>query len=91
MLAPADAAAQLMQLRQPEPLGMLDDHHRRIRHVDADFHDRGRHQDLKLARPANAFITRSLRIRLHPPVQQPDAVLRETPPARDGRPSPSPP
>ena len=49
MLAPSDAAAQLMQLRQAEALGVLDDHHRRIRHVDADLHDRGRDENLELA------------------------------------------
>src|SRR4029453_12154877 len=35
----ADAAAQLVQLRQPESLRMLDDHDRRVRHVDADLDD----------------------------------------------------
>ena len=48
--AAADAAAQLMQLRQPEALGMLDHHHARFGHVDADFDHRGRDQEPRLAR-----------------------------------------
>src|SRR5712691_12163255 len=35
--AAPDAAAQLMELGEPEPLGVLDHHHRRLRHVDADL------------------------------------------------------
>ena len=40
----ADPPAQLVQLGQPELLGVLDEHERGLRHVDADFDDRGRHQ-----------------------------------------------
>ena len=43
--AAPDPAAQLVELRQAEALGMLDDHHRRGRHVDADLDHRRRHQD----------------------------------------------
>ena len=40
--AAADAAAQLMQLRETEALGMFDDHDVGVRNVDADFdHGRG--------------------------------------------------
>ena len=42
--AAADAAAQLMELRQAEALGVLDDHHGGVRHVDADLDDGGRDQ-----------------------------------------------
>ena len=35
----SDAAAQLMQLRETEPLGMFDQHHRRIRNVDTHLDD----------------------------------------------------
>ena len=38
--AAADAAAQLVQLREPEAFGVLDHHHGRLRHVDPDL-DRG--------------------------------------------------
>ena len=47
--AATDTASQLMELRKPEALGMLDDHDGRIRHVDADLDHRGRHQDGELA------------------------------------------
>ena len=39
--AAADAAAQLMKLRQAEPLGVLDHHHACLGHIDADFDHRG--------------------------------------------------
>ena len=48
--AAADPAAQLVQLRQAEALGMLDDHDRGVRHVDADLDDGGRDQDRQRAR-----------------------------------------
>src|SRR3954451_15050099 len=37
LVAAPDAAAQLVQLREAEALGVLDNHHRRRRHVDADL------------------------------------------------------
>ena len=39
LVAAADAAAQLVQLQEAEALGVLDDHERRIGHVDADLDD----------------------------------------------------
>ena len=48
--AAPDAAAQLVQLRQAEALGMLDHHDRGLGHVDADFDHGGGHQDAR-ARP----------------------------------------
>ena len=52
LLAPApDAAAQLVQLREAEAVGLLDDHDRRVRDVDADLdHGRG-DEDVELAAP----------------------------------------
>ena len=47
--APADAAAQLVQLGDAEAVGALDHHHRRLGHVDADLDDRRRDEDLELA------------------------------------------
>ena len=42
MLAAADPPAQLMQLRYAEALSVLDQHHRRVGHIDADLdHGRG--------------------------------------------------
>ncbi len=42
--ASTDAAAQLVQLRDAEPVGVHDHHHRRLRHVDADL-DHGRRDE----------------------------------------------
>ena len=47
--AAADAAAQLMELREAEAFGMLDHHHARLGHVDADFDHGGRDQDARRA------------------------------------------
>ncbi len=47
--AASDPAAQLMQLRQAEPLGMFDHHDGGFRHIDADFDHRGGHQELGFA------------------------------------------
>ena len=43
--AAADAAAQLVELGEAEALGVLDHHHGRGRHVDADLDHGGRDQD----------------------------------------------
>src|SRR5690606_28239136 len=48
LLATPDPPAQLVKLGKAEALGMLDHHDRGIRHVDADFHDRRRHQEPRL-------------------------------------------
>src|SRR5688572_25650321 len=46
LAAPPDPAPELVQLGQPEPLGMLDHHHRGVGYVDSHLDDRGRHQHL---------------------------------------------
>ena len=46
---PADTPAQLVQLGEAEALGMFDDHHRRLRHIDADLHHRRRDQKARAA------------------------------------------
>ena len=74
--AATDPAAELVQLEQPEAVGVLDDHHRRVRDVDADLDDRGRDQHVERA---------GAELRHHPflvggrhlPVQQPEAQPRE--------------
>ena len=71
----ADAAAQLMKLRQPEPLGMLDDHDGGVRHVDAHLDHRRRHQHLHVTR-ANARIEAPL-VGLQPSVHDRRGDLRE--------------
>ena len=48
-LAAADPAAQLVQLRDAEPVGVDDDHRARVRHVDADLDDRRRDEHVDLA------------------------------------------
>ncbi len=76
MRAAADAAAQLVQLREPEALGVLDDHDRRVRHVDADFDDGRRDEDVEL--PARKGLHDPvLVVRLHAAVQERDSICRE--------------
>jgi hypothetical protein len=47
--AAPDPAAQLVQLRQAQALGVLDDHQAGVGHVDAHLDHRGGHQQLQLA------------------------------------------
>ena len=49
--AAADAAAQLVQLGEPEAVGLLDDHDRRVRDVDADLDHGRRDEHVELAAP----------------------------------------
>ena len=51
MLPSSHTAAELMELRQPETLCVLDHDDGRIGHVDPYFHDRGGHKDLDLIFP----------------------------------------
>jgi hypothetical protein len=46
LLASPHAAAQLVKLRQPETLGVFDDHDARGGHVHADLHHGRRDQDV---------------------------------------------
>ena len=51
LLRPApDPAAQLVELREPEAVGLLHDHDRRVRHVDADLDHGRRDEHVDLAR-----------------------------------------
>ena len=47
MVRAADAAAQLMQLRQPEPIGAIDQDGIGARHVDAALDDGRAHQQIE--------------------------------------------
>ena len=47
--AASDAATQLMQLRQTEPLGIVDHHDGRRRYVDANLDHRRRDEHVELA------------------------------------------
>ena len=49
--AATDPSAQLVELRQPEPIGGLDDHDRGGGHIDPDLDDRGGQDDLDIAAP----------------------------------------
>ena len=49
VLAAADPAAQLVELREPVALGLLDHHHGRVGHVDADLDHAGGHQHVGVA------------------------------------------
>jgi hypothetical protein len=48
-----------VQLREAHALGVLDHHQRRVRHVDADLDDRGRHQQLDALPALKASIASS--------------------------------
>ena len=66
-----------MKLRQAEALRVLDDHHRRVRNIHADFDDCGRDEDVDVA------ATESLHRRLtlfgrHAAVDERDPPLRES-------------
>ena len=52
--AAPDTPPQLVQLGQPEPVGALDDHHRRGGHVDAHLHHGRAHEHIQLPIPEAA-------------------------------------
>ena len=72
--AAPNAAAQLVQCRQAEPLGVLNDHDRGVGHVDADLDDRRRDKHIQLAR-LELLHHIVLFLRLHLAVQKPDAAV----------------
>ena len=69
MFPAPDPSSELVELQQAEPVRVLDDHHRRVRHVDADLDDRRRDQDVELVIAKGAH-HRLLVGRRHLPVQQ---------------------
>ena len=54
------AAAQLVQLREAEAVGVLDHHRRRVRDVDADLDHRRRHEHVHLGGREGAHRRRAL-------------------------------
>ena len=71
------AAAQLVQLREAEPLGVLNHHHRGVGHVNAYLNDGGGKQDLRLiaGKPLHFIIFHFL---LHLAVYNTDGVLGQS-------------
>jgi len=76
VLTTPDTAAQLMELREPVTLGVLDQHHGRVGDIDADLDDRRRDEYVGFsAREARHRLR--LLVRAHLTVQQDDAIVRE--------------
>ena len=73
-----DAPAELVELRDPEAVGVEHDHDGRVRHVDADLDDGGGHEHVEVA-VAEAAHDRLLLGRRQAPVQQADAQPGERP------------
>jgi hypothetical protein len=73
LCAAPDAPAQLMELGQTEPFGVLDYHDGSPRHVDADLDDRGGHEhpQVTIHEPAHRGV---LVAPLHAAMDQADAV-----------------
>src|SRR5579885_2779691 len=76
LAAAPDAAAQLVQLREPEAVGFLHDHDRRVRDVDADLDHGRRDEHVELVRGELPHHLAPLG-GLEPPVQQAHAVAGE--------------
>ena len=74
--AAPDAAAQLVQLREAEAVGVLDHHRRRVRDVDADLDHRRGDEHVHLGGGERAHRRRALR-RLLAPVHEPDGEGRQ--------------
>ena len=74
--AAAHAAAQLMELREAEAFGVLDEHHGRVRDVDADLDHRRRNEDVDLAvaESAHGIV---LRGRVEAAVQERHSAMRK--------------
>ena len=71
-----DPAAQLMELRDAEPVGVEDDHDRGIRHVDSDLDHGGSHEHVELTLAERGHGGLLLRGG-HPTVEQSEPTVRE--------------
>ena len=76
MRPPADPPAQLVQLREPEAVGILDDHDRGVGNVDADLDHGGRHEHIDLPASERAHRRIPLLDR-HPAVQDAHPEIAE--------------
>ena len=72
----SDPAAELMQLAEPEPLGALDHHDGRIRHIDAHLDHGSGHEDIRPAGSESIHIEPFLLVALFP-VDYRDLVVGE--------------
>ena len=75
--ATTDTAAQLVQLRQPQPFRIFNNHQRSIWHIDTHFNDCCCHQQVQITGLEGChqgFLFR----RLQPSVHQSDTGLRQT-------------
>ncbi len=76
VLVPSHPPAKLVQLREPESLGALDDHDGRVGDVDPDLDDAGRHEHVGVTAD-EPFHPLGLLACRHAPVQQLDAQIGE--------------
>ncbi len=94
-LPATDASSELMELREPEPLRVLDEDDAGIRHVDADLDHRRRHEQVDLtgrecrssSRRAGPPSAARARGRSAAPARPPEAApprLRHSPPGARG-------
>ena len=76
ILPAPDSSSKLVELREPEALGVFNNHNHGVRHVDADLDDRRRDEQLRFAfgeRLHNFFLVHALHLAVH----QPDRVSAE--------------
>ena len=76
LTAAADAAAQLVELREAEQVGTVDDERVHRRHVDAALDDRGAHEHVELVLPEVHHDPLEAGL-VHLPVRDRDARLRD--------------
>ena len=76
-MAAPDPAAQLMQLRQAETLGVLDHHDGGVGDVDADLDDGGGDENASTVPSRNSRMVRSRSSRFHAPMHQTDTEIFE--------------
>ena len=74
--AAPDPSAELMQLRESQTLGVLDNHQARIRHIDSHFDYGCRNEQIDFGR-LEARHDLGLFTRFHAPVDEANAYLRQ--------------
>ena len=79
--ATADPAAELVELREPEQVGAVDDERVRVRHVETRLDDRRADEHVGLALPEPRSSARSSCVLVHLPVRDDDRAPRGAAPA----------